>query len=153
MTSALSDALKAFAQDKLQGGTHTDFIRLGDLAIQASRLEEELEDALRGPWPAWAEGIIAALKTYGVDPGPYEGWSFPEDLELWVEGCLEHEQRRIEALETKHEKIVEAWDVMRHAAMKVETATVWRLSEAVAALTDARRAYEDVVLERKAASA
>lgn len=149
MTTTLSDALKAFAQDKLQGDAHTDFIRLGDLAIQASRLEEELEDALRGPWPAWAEGITNALKVYGVDPGPYEGWSFPEDLEDWMQGALEHEQRRIEALETRVEIITEAWDTLRHAIMKTETANMERASDAVAGLISARQAFEDLILDRK----
>ena len=91
MTNDVVGTLFSRAENYVRLHGHKDPV-FAEAIAEITKLREELDhtsdqlnDALREPWPAWASSIYEKLKKYGCDFDPYEGVNLADEFDLWVD--------------------------------------------------------------------
>jgi len=62
---------------------------------EITKLTDERDEALAGPWPKWASDLLDIVREY-TGPCPEDGWEgvdLPEEMRVWLEGYRDEMQR------------------------------------------------------------
>ncbi|NTF23539.1 hypothetical protein G6L37_34780 [Agrobacterium rubi] len=76
------------------------------LEKRVAELEEELDEALQAPWPAWADSILKSFKAHGYDPKDCDGAiDLGEAFEDYLDGIAQSEDSLRKVIAAKDEEI------------------------------------------------